>query len=257
MNNTVGGAALLAVCQLALPTIFRSALLATIWLVTGSTAMAQMGGPAGGVSASGKNLTGLWERSRGYSAGVILTEAGLARTEGLTVMDDPEVFCEGYNVPRTSFASNTAVRMAEFPDRLEIYYEHNAAERVIYLDGETRTEATRMLGTSSGRREGNTIVIETDSFPDGLAHGATLVTSDELKFLERYTLRPDGDTIEVLLMAVDPQTYEWPRISHAFWTRLPEDTFFYPSECEYDPEVHVPYYDPALLESSYIDPAED
>ena len=58
-------------------------------------------------------------------------------------MDDPEVFCEGYNVPRTSFASNTAVRMAEFPDRLEIYYEHNAAERVIYLDGETRTEATR------------------------------------------------------------------------------------------------------------------
>ena len=233
-----------------------SMLFATACVAMGSSASAQTGDAPGSVP-SGKNLTGLWERSRGYSPGVNLTEAGQARTEGLTVMDDPEVFCEGYNVPRTSFASNTAVRMAEYPDRLEIYYEHNAAERVIYLDGETRTEATRMLGTSAGRREDNTIVIETGGFPDGLAHGANLVTSDEQKFLERYTLRPDGDTIEVLLMAVDPQVYEWPRISHAFWTRLPEETFFYPSECEYDPEVHVPYYDPALLDSSYIDPAEE
>ena len=238
--------------------VYRLALLAAVCFAMGSAAMAQTGGgpPEGGMSP-GKNLTGLWERSRGYSAGAELTEYGESLTEGLTIMDDPEVFCEGYNVPRTSFASNTAVRLAEFPDRLEIYYEHNAAERVMYLDGETATEATRMLGTSVGRRQGNTIVVETAGFPDGLAHGPGLVTSDELKFLERYTLRPDGDTIEVLLMAVDPKVYQWPRISHAFWTRLPEDTFFYPSQCEYDPEEHVPYYDPALLESSYIDPAEE
>ncbi len=220
------------------------------------SASAQRGGMGGSAMGPGATITGLWERSRGYSVGVELTSYGEELIDGLTVMDDPEVFCEGYNVPRTSFASNTAVRLVEHPDRFEIYYEHNAAERVVHLDGGTATDATRMLGTSVGRREGNTIIIETNGFPDGLSHGPGLVTTDELQFLERYTLRNDGNTLEVLLMSVDSGVMKWPRISHAFWTRLPEDTFFYPSQCEYNLEEHVPYYDPAVLESSYIDPAE-
>ena len=219
-------------------------------------ASAQRGGIGGSAMGSSATITGLWERSRGYSVGVELTPYGEDLINGLTIMDDPEVFCEGYNVPRTSFASNTAVRLVEHPDRFEIYYEHNAAERVVHLDGGTATDATRMLGTSVGRREGNTIIIETNGFPDGLSHGQGLVTTDEFQFLERYTLRENGNTLEVLLMAIDPKVLKWPRISHAFWTRLPEDTFFYPSECEYDLEQHVPYYDPAILESSYIDPAD-
>jgi len=231
-------------------------LLMVISLGVAVSASAQEGDMGSGATESSAIITGLWERSRGYSVGVELTPYGEELIDGLTVMDDPEVFCEGYNVPRTSFASNTAVRLVEHSDRFEIYYEHNAAERVVYLDGKTATDATRMLGTSVGRRERNTIVIETSGFPDGLSHGQGLVTTDEFQFLERYTLREDGNTLEVLLMAIDPKVLKWPRISHAFWTRLPEDTFFYPSECEYDLEQHVPYYDPAILESSYIDPEE-
>jgi len=46
-------------------TVLRSALLAAACLGMGSGALAQMGGAPGGASTSGKNLTGLWERSRG------------------------------------------------------------------------------------------------------------------------------------------------------------------------------------------------
>lgn len=231
----------------------RISLLLVVSLVTdlgaAYDASAQRRGPPPGPTW---NMTGLWERFNGYRAGGDLTEYGVSLTEGLTVMDDPEVFCEGYNVPRSTFSSPTIVKIEETDDRWKMFYEHNAGERDIPLDGETAAQTVRMHGTSVARREGDTIIIETDGFPSGLVWSENLVTSDELRFLERYRME-DEDTLEVFLMLADPQVFEWPRVAHAFWKRLPDDTFFWAEECLYDPSQHQPAYDPQVLERSHID----
>lgn len=190
-------------------------------------------------------MTGMWERSISFRAGGSFTEYGQSLKEGLTVFDDPEFYCEGYNVVRLTNTANTPVRMTEHSDRLEIEYEGNAALRIIYLDGKTPSDNTGVIGNSIGSRvRGGTIEITTDGFPDNLVHGVratSAVTTNALKYMERYLVSQDGQTMQAFLMTVDDKSFEYPRVLMGTWKRLPDDTYFQPFPCEIhdDEEIYT------------------
>lgn len=196
------------------------------------SAHAQRGG---GSAIDRPPMTGLWERDSSFRAGGNMTGYALSLKEGQTVFDDPEFYCEGYNVVRLTNTVNTPVRMTEDEDRLIIEYEGNAAKRVIFLDGRTPSENTGVIGNSVGTKlRDGTIEIRTDGFPEGLVHGVratSLVTSAQLRYLERYRISPDGQAIEAFHMTVDSQALEYPRVTMGTWTRLPDDTYFQPYPC--------------------------
>ena len=116
-------------------------------------------------------------------------------------------------------------------DRIRLHYEGNAAVREIPFDGSASIN-TRILGDSTAYRDrSGALVIETTGFPDELAHGTSIITSDELKVRERYEISEDGERIDVMLIAVDEKAWEWPRISSHTYTRSPNPDYFFPAEC--------------------------
>ena len=187
----------------------------------------------------------MWERSSSYRAGGSLNDYARSLKEGQTVFDNPEFYCEGYNVIRLTNTMNTPVRMTHEADRLIIEYEGNAAKRVIFLDGKTPSENTGVIGNSIGSKlRDGTIEIRTDGFPDKLVHGvraASMITSDQLKYLERYKISEDGQTMDAFLMTVDPVMLDFPRVTIGTWNRVPDDTYFQPYPCEIheDEEIYT------------------
>ena len=177
-------------------------------------------------------MTGLWDRIGNFSLSPGQTEYQRNLLAGHEIYDDPNVWCEGYNVMRHAYSTNTAVQIEEYEDRIVLRYEGNASVRDIPLDGKTPSTNTGIIGSSTATRDrSGAIVIDTVGFPDALAHGTNIMTSDSLKMRERFQLSADGETIEVLLMAMDEKAYEWPRVSSHTYTRTPNPDYFFPSEC--------------------------
>jgi hypothetical protein len=64
------------------------------------------------------------------------------------------------------------------------------------------------MGSSVGRFEGNTLVVETTNFTDELSVGR-MPHSEDLKLTERFT-RIDPDMIDYVVTVDDPRTYQAP-----------------------------------------------
>jgi hypothetical protein len=64
------------------------------------------------------------------------------------------------------------------------------------------------MGSSVGRFEGNTLVVETTNFTDELSVGR-MPHSEDLKLTERFT-RIDADMIDYVVTVDDPRTYQAP-----------------------------------------------
>ncbi|MCY3972176.1 MAG: hypothetical protein OXG74_19760 [Acidobacteria bacterium] len=96
-------------------------------------------------------------------------------------------------------------RIVQTPDHLAILSEGGAIPRVIPLDGrEQLPESLRQwTGSSRGRWEGDTLVVETSNFSGRSPFfGAT----DGLRLVERFS-RHDEDTIDYSVTVSDPRTY--------------------------------------------------
>lgn len=184
-------------------------------------------------SDSGRpGMNGIWDRNGNFSISPQQTEWQKQLLDQHEIYDDPNVWCEGYNVMRHAYSTNTAVKIEEFEGGIRLYYEGNASIREIPLDGETLSTNTRIIGESIASRDrSGAIVIQTRGFPDKLAHGTSIITSDELLLTERYELAEDGESIDVLLIATDPNAYGSPRVSSHTYTRTPNPDYFFPSEC--------------------------
>ena len=189
------------------------------------------------------DITGFWDRSSYARIGGEMTDYGRGLLEDRIIFDDPNVYCEGFNVVRTHNSTNTPVKIFDHGDRLVFEYESNASVREVFRDGKTPSNNTRIIGESLGSalRDG-TVEIRTSGFPDMLAHGGLAVTTDELQYMERYKLSEDGNTLEVFIMTSDPEIYQWPRVVMGSWERLPEDDYWFPHECVIyeDEEIYTP-----------------
>jgi hypothetical protein len=92
-------------------------------------------------------------------------------------------------------------------DRVQMKIDWMDSERVVYLDGRQHppSSQTTLLGHSTGRWEGKTLVVETTNFkehPMGLS--TSLPGSTQKHLTERFSLSPDGKKLVYSGVIVDP-----------------------------------------------------
>jgi hypothetical protein len=125
--------------------------------------------------------------------------------------DDPHVRCLPDNPPRT-WTLPHLTKAIHTPTLLALLYEVNAMYRQIFVDGRPLPEdpTPGWNGYSIARWEGDTLVVQTTGFRDGLwldMVGSPM--SDAAKMTERMR-RPDYGTLELEVTVDDPKVYTRP-----------------------------------------------
>ena len=125
--------------------------------------------------------------------------------------DDPHVRCLPDNPPR-AWTLPHLTKAIHSPKLLVLLYEVNAMYRQIFIDGRPLPDdpTPSWNGYSTARWEGDTLVVETAGFRDGLwidTGGSSM--SDVAKMTERMR-RPNYGTLDLEITINDPKTYTRP-----------------------------------------------
>jgi hypothetical protein len=111
------------------------------------------------------------------------------------------------------------------PGKVTIVIEAYTQVRHIYTDGRPLPQDPdpKFFGTSIGRWEGDTLVVETVGFSDHVQHARGVPHSDKMKIVERFRLTdPDGMTIETTIsdpvVLTAPYTTSASLRRHRNWT---------------------------------------
>ena len=139
----------------------------------------------------------------------LLTARGKAFVAAFDEVAAPKYDCSPATLP-IIFGDPYAFQIEQLPDRVNMTYEKDDVVRTVWLEGRGHTPPRQgllfMHGYSTGRYEGNQLVIETSRFtfdPEGFAGDALNAPSSTQKRLtERYTR--DGNTLRMELTAEDP-----------------------------------------------------
>jgi hypothetical protein len=115
-----------------------------------------------------------------------------------------------------------AMRIVQSPTTVAISYEMLHDTRIIPLDGRPPADAgvRSYMGSSVGRFEGDTLVVETTNFNAELAEGRA-PHSEELKLTERFT-RIDPEMIDYVVTIDDARTFERPWTFRVTLTTQPD-----------------------------------
>jgi hypothetical protein len=122
--------------------------------------------------------------------------------------------CITYGLPTASLPTlyNNNIMIVQSPDSVVIVHEMIHEARVIPLDGRPTLSKNigQWIGSSRGRWEGDTLVVETTNFSGQQNYRGS---TTGLHLVERYT-RTGKDRLEMRLTVSDPTTWEKP------WTVL-------------------------------------
>jgi hypothetical protein len=162
-----------------------------------------------------------------------LTPAAL-ETYPLDPADDPGFLrCEPWGLAQQMFAPHQIEIRQRGDDRVELRYGEWEARRTIYLDDRRRpaNEVPSLLGHSTGRWEGETLVVETS----GIAANITaweFEHSDQLRVVERFTRSQDGDTLQLTATMEDPWSLRDPLVVKKIWKWAPDSQITAYDACE-------------------------
>jgi hypothetical protein len=149
--------------------------------------------------------------------------------------DTPGGYCLGAGMP-VSMLGTTGYPMEihQRPEQIIIVYELHSEIRRVYLGNRIVPDADRIPGRnghSSGRWEGETLVVETthlvEQVDQALAHSA------DAKIVERYQLTTDAKGTKVLVVEMtmtDPAFYTRPVKREKKWAQVPNG-YLLPYEC--------------------------
>ena len=124
---------------------------------------------------------------------------------------DPNVRCMPRGAPRI-WTDDYYKRLIQTPERLIILTERNMQYRQIFTDGRPLPQDPNPTwnGYSTGKWDGDTLVIQTSGFRDGLwldANGNPLTNAG--KMVEKLR-RPNYGTLEIEITIDDPSAYTAP-----------------------------------------------
>src|SRR5436190_16306150 len=119
--------------------------------------------------------------------------------------------------PMLAGAYNNNYQFVQVPGYVMILVEMLHDVRIIPLDGRAQPPQSvhQMLGSSRGRWEGNTLVIETTNFTDKTAFQGS---SEKMHLTERFT-RVDEDTLRYQFTVDDPATWAKPWTAETSWKK--------------------------------------
>jgi len=220
-------------------------IVAALILTVSSTTFAQRGGGGRGNAAptptgpfDPHDLSGVWRGGGEYmgTAPPAMTAWGKAKFDATkpsygpravppAIGNDPLGKCDPQGYPRFFFYGVREYFMV--PGRMLQLFEWGRALREVWIDGSPLPEDPdpRWLGWSSGRWEGDTLIVNSIGFDDRtwLDHFGN-PHSDEMKLEERYR-RLDKGTIELTMTIDDPKTYTKPWVSSRMILKLQPPDF--------------------------------
>lgn len=193
---------------------------ATIVFSVGARAQAPAAAPA--VPAGAPNISGTFAGRRCVPANSdvcpemnvkgaerLMTARGKAFIAAFDEVAAPKYDCNPAGLP-VIFGDPWAVKIEQFPDRVTFTYEKDDVVRTVWLDGHGHQPPRQGLlfshGYSTGRYEGNKLVIETSRFtfdPEGYAGDVINAPSSTQKRLtERYSR--EGNALRLEMSVEDP-----------------------------------------------------
>lgn len=153
-------------------------------------------------------------------------------------VDDPTFRCDPVAIRRVWFAPGTPLAIERDGNRIVLRHEWMDATRVVHLDmtGHPADGARTSLGHSIGRFEGDTLVIETANYSEGVLSQYVetpgqptrgMLHSDSMTSVERLRFDPETNRLQVSIQYDDP----------AFYTRDfdPASAEYLPTSLEIEP----------------------
>jgi hypothetical protein len=135
---------------------------------------------------------------------------------------DPVVKCYMPGVPRANYMP-FPFEIVQTPGDILIAYEFASATRTIYMTSKAESPVDTWMGWSRGRWEGDTLVVDVNSFNDQTwFDSAGNFHSEALRVVERYTpISPDHLMYEATIQ--DPKVFTRPwRIRFPLYRRIDE-----------------------------------
>lgn len=114
-------------------------------------------------------------------------------------------------------------RIVQGQRRYVMLFEWNHMSRVIFMDrGHFEGIGALYLGQSVGKWDGDTLVVDTDSYKDAtILDDAGIPHSDQLHTVERIRVADGGNTLRNRITITDPKTFSRPWTVVLQFTRRP------------------------------------
>ena len=152
-----------------------------------------------------------------------LTDAAAATREAWNPTGEALLSCWNKGMPLLMI-SPVPIEFVQRGNDIVIRFEEDDAERLVHMnsDGAAPPVAPALLGYSSGRWEGNTLVVETSQIdaPDFDDRGAP--QSPNISLVERFTLSADEQRLDYRILITDPDTFTRPFELSRYWVWRPE-----------------------------------
>jgi hypothetical protein len=149
--------------------------------------------------------------------------------------DTPGGYCLGTGMPGSMLGSGGyPMEIIQRPDQITIVYEAHNEIRRVYLGSRIVPDADRLPGRnghSSGRWEGDTLVVETSHLIEQVDQ--RYAHSDQARIVERYRLTKAASGGRVLIAEMtmtDPAFYTQPVTAEKRWSEVPNGHLL-PYEC--------------------------
>jgi hypothetical protein len=207
---------------------------------------------AGARAADQPDFTGVWTTytepgqgrggrgGRGGGAALPFTEEAKKKIAAYRALvtptgDTPGGHCLGTGMPGSMLGSGGyPMEIHQRPEQIIIVYEAHSEIRRVYLGSRIVPEADRIPGRnghSSGRWEGDTLVVETTHLVEQVDQ--QYAHSDQARIVERYRMTTDARGTKVLeadMTLTDPVFYTEPVRAVKRWASVPNGHLL-PYEC--------------------------
>jgi hypothetical protein len=185
------------------------------------------------------DISGIWKPAPGVDIrkySMDLTPAAEEWHAGyLMHYDQPNVRCISPGIVAMVAWGGYPFEVLESDSRLTFLYEVDSEVRRIFLDDRQAPEfyPGSGMGFSTGRWEGEQLVIETTHLAPNVRDFRGEPVSENARMEEVYSLSDDGQRLSAVITLYDPENYRRPPVRRRAWTRDP-DTEIYPYECDPD-----------------------
>jgi hypothetical protein len=175
------------------------------------------------IPADRQSIVGIWTIKQFLEARYygVPTEAGeRARAAFDPIKDDPAIHCDPGSPVRFWINVDEPFEIKRETDRVVINHRFMDYQRVLHLNGAVPADTPRgAMGYSTGRFEGDALVVTTDHFVAGaIEPRRSVLHSANLKLTERLEVNADGE-LAITLTIDDPTFFKEPYTQKLLFVR--------------------------------------
>jgi hypothetical protein len=152
-----------------------------------------------------------------------LTEAAREVRATYDAGDETLLGCTSWSMPRL-MTNPLPMEYVREGDTIVQRFEENDSVRIIHMQPEHQGSLVEpsMFGYSTGRWEGDTLVVETSGIAPERFDNSGTPFSKEMHLIEHITPSNDGKRLDYRLRVSDPQTFTEPLDVERYWEWRPE-----------------------------------